>query len=61
MKVWDNLSNNENTCDLTVTPEYGPSPYNPMYPGGEPISDVWEVTNDQMMDNYGYVICISTD
>jgi hypothetical protein len=36
-------------CDyfVTATPEYGPAPYTPMEAGtGEPLSDVWEVTNE---------------
>jgi hypothetical protein len=32
---------------VTATPEYGPTPYTPMAVGtGEPLTDVWEVTND---------------
>ena len=32
---------------VTATPEYGPAPYTPMEAGtGEPLSDVWEVTNE---------------
>jgi hypothetical protein len=32
---------------ITATPEYGPAPYTPMAAKtGEPLTDVWEVTND---------------
>jgi hypothetical protein len=44
--VWRNQAK-AGSAVVSATPEYGPAPYTPMAAGtGEPLSDVWEVTND---------------